>query len=135
MLSFVKKIINYCSHFIDFKMGVLIAFLMGGIVFTINYVATHQTFASLTAFGKQWVYSFLFGGAVLKSSERITNAFKSKMLAVTLATLIPSIVSLLLVYGIHSLKGTPRPFESTLPTLLVIPGALYWALRKRKNKN
>ena len=34
---------------------------------------------------------------------------------------------------VHSLKGTPLPLESTIPTaVFVIPSTLIWALMKRK---
>jgi hypothetical protein len=38
----------------------------------------------------------------------------------------------LLTYGLHTLKGTPKPLASTLPTLAIIPATAVWALRKRK---
>jgi hypothetical protein len=48
------------------------------------------------------------------------------------ATIIVSAVTIMLVYGVHSMKGTPRPFESTLPTIIMAPpGFLALAIRKR----
>jgi hypothetical protein len=53
-------------------------------------------------------------------------------LAIVLAFFIPSFISLALTFGVHSLKGTPRPVESTIPTaLLVVPSTLVWGFMKR----
>jgi hypothetical protein len=55
--------------------------------------------------------------------------------ALLLATLIPSAVAIGLTFGVHSLKGTPRPLASTLPTaLFVIPSTAIWGTLKRNRK-
>ncbi len=47
-----------------------------------------------------------------------------------------ALVMACIVFGVHSLKGTPRPVESTLHTaLLIIPSTAVWAFRKRKQKD
>ncbi len=44
-----------------------------------------------------------------------------------------STLTIILVYAVHSLKGTPRPFESTLPTIILAPpGFFFLAWKKRK---
>lgn len=115
-------------------MGLAGAFLMGSAVFYINYEAVGTFTPAFTAALKQWVYTFFFGGIVIRSCEYFANTIPSKAKAITTATLIPSIVTILLVFGLHNLKGTPQPFESTLPSLIIIPGTFFWALRERRKK-
>ena len=53
--------------------------------------------------------------------------------AILLSIVIPSVVSLALTYGVHSLRGTPMPLESTVPTaIFVIPSTLVWGYISRK---
>ena len=35
-------------------------------------------------------------------------------------------------YLVHSLKGTPEPFLSTLPTMVIAPPAFVWLAWKRQ---
>ncbi len=132
MKDTLTKFIHLIPRFIDLKMGLKMAFVMGILVFLINYGITEQLLLSFIACAKQVVYTFILGGAVLKSCEHIVNSIASKRNAIIAASLIPSVITMVLVFGIHNLKGTPRPVESTFPALLVIPGTIYWAFRKRK---
>lgn len=127
--------INYSSKnkYFDFKVGLAGGLVMGIIVFFINYNAAHETVGALTAAIKQGIYTFFFGGSIMKLCEIIAIRISSKRLAIFLATLIPSFISLALTFGLHSLKGTPRPIESTIPTaVFVIPSTAVWAYLKRK---
>lgn len=122
------------SKFFDFKVGLAGGLVMGLIVFFINYCEAGEVVGSLTAALKQGAYTFLFGGSIMKLCETIAIKLNPKWLAIPLAMLIPSTVSLLLTYGLHSLKGTPLPFESTIPTaIFVIPSTIVWGYLKRKN--
>jgi len=48
--------------------------------------------------------------------------------------IIPSAVAIGLTFGLHNLKGTPKPIESTIPTaVFVIPSTAIWGYRKRKH--
>ena len=117
----VKKIIDFGSIFIDYKVGILGAGFMGLLVFGINYNATHELSSSLTAALKQAGYTFLFGGSVMKGCEYMAVTIRIQSLAIAAAIIIPSVITLTLTFGLHKLKGTPLPIESTLPTLLIIP--------------
>ncbi len=69
----------------------------------------------------------------MKICEIFATRIANKNLALVLATLIPSFISLALTFGLHSLKGTPRPIESTIPTaIFVIPSTAVWGYLKRK---
>jgi hypothetical protein len=119
------------QRFFNFKIGIAGALIMGISVFCINYFSTKFLFESITAALKQSAYTFIFGGFLIKSCEYIAVYFKKNSIAILLAIAIPTIITLLLTYGLHMLKGTPKPLASTLPTLAIIPATAVWAIRKR----
>ena len=128
-----RKIANFGSRYIDYKIGLLGAGVMGSIVFGINYYDTHELLGASTAALKQGSYTFLFGGSIMKGCEYLATKIKKQTIALVTAVIIPSAVSIGLTYGVHSTKGTPKPFESTIPTaVLVIPSTAIWGYRKRK---
>ena len=85
---------------------------MGGIVWLINMSA--GWWPATTAAMKQAAYTFLLGGILIKILDTIAVKIRNKYLAIITATLTVSVVTIILVYIVHSLKGTPRPLESTL---------------------
>lgn len=123
------------SKVIDFRIGFAGGLVMGIVVYLINYYSTGNLTGSLTAALKQAVYTFFFGGLIMKMSENIAIWINPKTLAIILSMVVPSIVSLGLTFGLHSLKGTPKPLESTIPTaIFVIPSTLIWGIINRKRK-
>jgi len=131
--NLLRKIANFGSKYIDYKMGFLGAGVMASIVFGINYYDTHELLGASTAASKQGSYTFLFGGSIMKGCEYLATKIKKKSVALAAAVIIPSAISIGLTYGIHSTKGTPKPFESTIPTaVLVIPSTAIWGYKKRK---
>lgn len=120
------------NRYFDYKIGIAGALVMGIAVFCINYYATGFTTPSLIAALKQGVYTFFFGGFLMRGCEYIATQFKSDVLAIMLAVAIPSIVTLLLTYSLHLMKGTPKPLESVIPTLAIIPATAVWSLKKRR---
>jgi hypothetical protein len=121
------------NKFFDFKIGLAGGVVMGIIIFLINYFETALLYDSVTAALKQALYTFLFGGSIMKLCETIALKIQCKWLAIFLAMLIPSAISLILTFGVHSLKGTPLPLESTIPTaIFVIPSTFIWGYLKRK---
>ena len=124
---------NNLGHFVFFdpKMGSIGALILGTAVFFINY--DHGLIWGLTAALKQATFTFFVGGMITRLCENIASAIKNDRKAIFVAVLIPTMISLILTYMVHSLKGTPEPLNSTIPTLLMAPwGFLWWALRKRK---
>jgi len=128
----IKKVLKFGSTFIDYKIGVAGSIVMGGIVFCINFFTTHNISGSFTASFKQASYTFLFGGFLMKGCESLAKGINNKYLAIGMSVLIPSSLTLTLTFLMHNLKGTPRPFESTLPTLIIIPATAIWGYLKRK---
>ena len=104
---------------------------MGGIVFGINYFTTHETAGSITAALKQGAYTFLLGGTLMKGCEYLAISIKKRTVAIILSVVIPSVFTLILTYTMHNLKGTPRPLESTIPTIIIIPATAIWGFKKR----
>lgn len=114
----------------DPKMGLAGALLLGTIVFFINY--DHGIVNGLIAASKQALYTFFVGGFITRLCENMAT-IKDNFTALFLAVLIPSIIAVTLTFIVHSIKGTPEPFNSTIPTMLLAPpGFLWWALQKRK---
>jgi len=128
-----KRIIVFGSRFIDYKMGVLGAVVLAVIVFGINYHETLDLTGATTAALKQGTYTFLFGGFIMRGCQTLATVIRIKAVALAAATIIPSVIAICLTFGVHSLKGTPRPIASTIPTaVMVIPSTFIWGYRKRK---
>lgn len=131
----ISRAIHAGSRFIDYRMAIGGGIVMGAIVFVVNYYGTHQAGGAITASLKQGIYTFLFGGIIMKGCERLAISIQRRTIAILAAILIPSAVAIGLTFGVHSMKGTPRPVASTIPTaLLVIPSTAVWAIRKRKQQ-
>jgi len=119
------------NKYFDPKMGLAGAIVLGIIVFIIN--SDHGIFPALTATAKQSAYTLLAGGFMMRLTENLASSFSKDWKAIFFATLIPTAIAVSLTYGLHSLKGTPEPFNSTIPTIVMAPfGFLWWAVRKRK---
>lgn len=124
---------NSTNKYFDYKIGLAGGLVMATVVFFINYNAIGELTGSFTAAIKQGIYTFFFGGSIMKLCEIIAIQVSNKNFALILASLIPSFISLALTFGLHSLKGTPRPIESTIPTaIFVIPSTAVWGYLKRK---
>lgn len=134
MLKF-QQIIKSGSKFIDYKIGLAGAIVMGGIVFGINFFTTHETAGSITAAFKQGAYTFLFGGTLMKACEYLAISIKNRRMAIISSVVIPSVFTLILTYTMHNLKGTPKPLESTIPTVIIIPATAIWGFKKRNQSD
>jgi hypothetical protein len=131
--GWVKQKIIYGKKYVDYRMGMAGAVVMAVIVFGINIYGTDNVLGAVTAALKQGTYTFFFGGVIMKMSERIATKVHHRTVALILACLIPSLVSLTLTFGLHNLKGTPKPVESTIPTaIFVIPSTAVWGYNRRR---
>jgi len=131
----LKKIIRIGSNVVDYKMGIAGAFVMALVVFLINFYSTNNTSGSLTAALKQGIYTFIFGGILMKGCENLATKIRIKYLALLASVILPSSLTLFLTYELHQFKGTPKPIESTLPTLVIIPATAIWGYKKRKQSD
>ena len=106
------------------------ALLLGSVVYWINL--EHGALAALPAALKQATYTFFVGGFITRLSENIAVSVKRKVTALFLAVLVPSTIAIGLTLLLHQLKGTPEPYRSVIPTLLMGPPTfLWWGARKR----
>lgn len=124
---------------IDLRGGAYGASFLATLVWIMNMVSTSppDMLGSTTAAAKQWAYTFLVGGILFRFVTRFALRPGNAALAVALATFLPGSLGCLLTYCVHSLKGTPSPFLSTLPTILftfIIVPPLALLIRRKKLK-
>jgi len=116
----------------DFRSAVLGAALMGSIVWWIN--SAHGLLLATTAATKQAAYTFLMGGVIMRLATRLAQREGPRWLVFTIATVVPTLVTVGATFFVHSLKGTPRPLASTVPVALLSPPVLAGsAARARRN--
>ena len=101
----------------DFRMGLLGAMSMGTIVYWINM--DHGMMPALIAATKQGFYTFFFGALFVRLAENIASNIENRTIAVLTGGLVPALLTSLLTYLLHAFKGTPEPFYSTIPTLML----------------
>lgn len=87
----LQYILKFAQKFIDYKIGIAGAIVMGGIVFGINYFTTDEIAGSITAALKQGSYTFLFGGTLMKGCEYLATSIKKRRLAIFASVIIPSV--------------------------------------------
>lgn len=119
---------------VDLRMGIVGALFMGGLVFAVN--APHGWMGATTAALKQGAYTLCAGGFLLRTCENLALGMRNRRLALALALVVPSTISIALTYAVHQMRGTPAPLHSVLPTLLLAPPSfLAWGWRKRRNRD
>lgn len=132
-MSQFQLMIKLLKKYIDFRMGLYGALFMGIIVWCVNYFGTGDVWGATTAAIKQAVYTLLFGGIIMRLCERLAVKIKKAWIAIALACIIPSFIAISLTFTVHSMRGTPKPLASTIPTaLLVTPATVVWAVMKRR---
>jgi len=128
--SFFRRSTYFLSKFIDFPTAFAGAIIMGVVVGVIN--RKFGLWPASTAAMKQAVYTFFLGGMLIKLLYIIADKIPGKFAGTILSALIVSIFTVALVYGVHSIRGTPMPLESTLPTVVLAPiGFGFLAYRKK----
>jgi len=121
------------NKYFNTKVGLAGAAIMGIIVFFVNF--SHGWILAGTAGLKQAVYTFFFGGIIVKILEFFLKQIKNKYTSIPVSVLIVTFITTFLVYIVHNLKGTPEPLLSTVPTLLLAPPAyIGMAIRFKKKK-
>jgi hypothetical protein len=114
--------------FVDVSTAWKAALFLGLVVYAINF--SHGALAALPAALKQAIYTLLVSGLIVRLCENLITKVRPMAVAWPLAILLPSAVAVGLTFVMHSLKGTPEPLYSTLPTLLITPPAFaVWAWR------
>ena len=118
------------TEYLNIQMGLIGGLIMGSIVLWVNLEAGIS--AAMVAAFKQASYTFFFGGLVVRFCEYLSLKFNPKILSLLIATIVPATIAILATYLVHQIKGTPKPIDSTIPTILLsIPGFLFISYRKR----
>ncbi len=113
-------------------MGVLGAISMGLLVYYIN--SDHGILPALIAASKQAVYTLFFGALFVKMAENVAVQFEDRALAILCGGLTPSLLTSVLTYVLHAIKGTPEPFYSTIPTMVLGTMSFsLWAFLKHRS--
>ena len=106
---------------------------MGVVVGVINH--KFGWWPASTAALKQAAYTFFLGGSLTRLLYLLVDKIKGKAVAIIISAFLVTIITVLLVFAVHSMKGTPMPFESTLPTAILAPFGFGFLAFRRKNKS
>ncbi|MDE0949857.1 MAG: hypothetical protein OSA45_01200 [Halioglobus sp.] len=118
---------------IDYPAAIAGAIVLGSIVFFINM--DHGWNSALLAAAKQSTYTFFAGGYMVRLNERIALALNPAIVAVPAGMLCAGGLAVSLTYLVHSLKGTPEPLNSTIPTMLLVPIAFVFLGARARHKS
>jgi hypothetical protein len=128
----VRRLVNQFGKFIDFPSAIAGAVIMGLIVGAINF--GHGWWPAATAAMKQATYTFLFGGMMIKLLYVLAGKISGFHLSIILSSFVVTVITVLLVFAVHSMRGTPMPMESTMPTAILAPfGCAFLAYRRKKS--
>jgi hypothetical protein len=128
--TFINRILNFTGRYIDYPSALAGALIMALIVGFIN--RKFGIWPAFTSAIKQAVYTFFFGGILIRFLYILVLSIRGKIISILISVSVITIVTVVLVYLVHSLKGTPMPFESTLPTAILAPfGFSFLAYRKK----
>lgn len=122
--SFFSTLGNSLSRYIDFRMAVIGSFLMGSAVWIVNI--PHGPLGAATAALKQATYTLFFAGLIMKACERLASRDGDPRASLAMSVTIPSMMAIGFTYLVHSLRGTPEPFFSTIPTMVLAPPSFFW---------
>jgi len=128
----IRKFLKQLGRFIDYPSAIAGAVIMGVIVGIINL--KFGLWPATTSALKQAAYTFLFGGMMIKLLYMLAARINGLYLSIILSSFIVTVITVLLVFAVHSMKGTPMPVESTLPTAVLAPfGFAFLAYRRKKS--
>ncbi|MBR9998398.1 MAG: hypothetical protein KFF73_05470 [Cyclobacteriaceae bacterium] len=127
----MKKIWEYIKRAIDIRLGIIGAIFMGSVVAYIN--SDSGIVPSSIAAMKQALYTFFIGGVIIRILDLIVNNIRKKAYAYLVSITVATLLTTSLVYFVHCMKGTPKPLDSTIATVILAPpGYIFLAYFKRK---
>ena len=105
----------------DLPMACLGAVVSGFLVGWINF--DYGFLPAITAALKQASYAFIATGLIIQLCRWLNRRPVSRVLAIGMAMSLPLLLTMVLLYLLHSLKGTPDPLFSIIPgTVLTLIG-------------
>jgi hypothetical protein len=127
-----RRAVRRFSRWMDLRTATAGAVVMGTAVFAINVQI--DPFGAATAAAKQAIYTFFAGGFLTRLCEGL--AVKEPAVAgLTWAVVGPSVLAVSLTLLVHLIRGTPAPYWSTLPTIIIAPPSfLAWGANARRRK-
>lgn len=120
------------NKYFDPLMGTIGGVFMGTLIYSIN--SSHGFNLSIVAALKQGSYTFFMGGITMKLVENLVKKIDERIKALLIAVTLPTLFATLLTFIVHSIKGTPEPILSTLPTLCLSPFSFFWWANKQRKK-
>jgi ABC-type Mn2+/Zn2+ transport system permease subunit len=130
----VHAIKHYMDTYVDYTAATIASLLLGGIVFGINY--SHGPVGASTAALKQAAYTFFIAGLITRNNENLALKFNNRITSLIIAVTVSSCLAIGLTFLMHSMKGTPEPLYSTIPTILMaIPGFTILGWRKQREQS
>ena len=126
----LRQLKDFGARYIDYSMAWKGALFLAVCAWLINL--PHGPVAALPAALKQATYTYFVAGFVTRLCERIAVRIERRSLALFAAVMIPSSIALGLTLLLHTLKGTPEPLRSVVPTLLTAPPAFFWWGRRKR---
>lgn len=124
----LRRIRGFGGRYIDYRMAWKGALFLGVVVWIINL--PHGGLAALPAALKQAAYTYFVAGSVTRLCQILAIRLQPRSVALMAAVVVPSCIAIGLTFLVHSLKGTPEPAKSTMPTALFAPPAFFWWGRK-----
>ncbi len=118
----------------DVRAAILGALLMSSIVALVN--SPHGASAMATSGAKQFVYTFFFAGLIMRFCTWLAERPGPRARIVATAIVVPSLITVVLIYFVHSLRGTPSPIASTAAVATIaIPSFTMWSFRTRRERD
>ena len=124
------------KHF-DWRSGVIAGVVFALVVFAINVAATDPVnwLGSVTAGLKQFVYTVFVGSWLFGFAQWISRRFESTVVAITVSTIVCGSLASALILGMHSLRGTPEPLLSSLPSIIIGILILPFVLKDKRKES
>lgn len=107
------------------------ALLMSSVVALVN--SPHGATAMATSAAKQFAYTFFFAGLIMRFCTWLAERPGPRAWIVATGIVIPSVITIVLIYFVHSLRGTPEPIISTMAVAMIaVPSFTMWSFRTRR---
>ena len=103
------RLVRFGARYIDYRMAVIGAVIMGGLVFAVNL--SYGPGPAGVAAAKQATYTFFFAGLVMRTCERLAVSIQHSGVAIATAFVLPSCMAVGFTFAVHSLRGTPDPMR------------------------